>query len=482
MAGLRHAAAVVAGYTLLFAWMFAYAPATGAYLTESDLYEYYLPIFLAPITAWSPYEFSGLPAFADPGDFSLYPPHYIARLLGSWTGLVTSAFVLASSLMYALIHYLTRSWRAAAFAGLAYGLSETMLERIPHLGTVHAFVWLPLILLAIERLCDKRRGLWVSIGAAAMACAILAGHPQPAIYTAYAALIYALLAGRSTRQPLAYYAAVAGMFALSGLIAAVKLLPLVEASTLMARQFVSFSQFAAHGNSPAQTLSLLYPVVLHEGREAPTYVGLVALVLAFIGGARVREDWRAAYCVVTALFALLIGMGDATPLARIAYTVVPLYDNFRVAARHLFLFAFGSAALAGFAIAALERGEVAAHVRRRALLAMLGLIGAGAALLAIWPDTFPLEARAPLSGTLPLWHQGIWVQFAVALASGAALLAFCRRPGVLTAMICGVVLVADTLHALPYGISPQGVKHVTMPMGEADPSVHALQLGRELAP
>src|SRR5712691_7781485 len=91
-----HALVVVACYSLLFAWLFSGALLRDSYLAESDLYEYYLPIFLAPITTWSSFEFSGLPAFADPGDFTTYPPHYLfARVIGSWTAFVISAFVLA---------------------------------------------------------------------------------------------------------------------------------------------------------------------------------------------------------------------------------------------------------------------------------------------------------------------------------------------------------------------------------------------------
>src|SRR3954447_24673854 len=89
-----HAFIVVAAYTLLFTWMCAPAILAHRYLSESDLYEYFLPVFLAPITTWSNFEFAGLPAFADPGDFSFYPPHFLfARVVGSWTGLIVCGFV-----------------------------------------------------------------------------------------------------------------------------------------------------------------------------------------------------------------------------------------------------------------------------------------------------------------------------------------------------------------------------------------------------
>ena len=123
-----HAALVVAGFTLLFGWLYARPVIEGSFLAESDLYEYYLPVFLSPITIWSSFEFSGMPVFADPQDTAFYPIHFFfARIVGSWTAFVVSAFVMASCFMYAYVYSLTRSRLAAAFAGLTYGLSEAML-------------------------------------------------------------------------------------------------------------------------------------------------------------------------------------------------------------------------------------------------------------------------------------------------------------------------------------------------------------------
>src|SRR5258706_3560480 len=175
-----HAFLVVAAYGALFTWLFSKSIVTHGYLAESDLYEYYLPIFLAPITGWSSYEFSGLPAFADPGDFSLYPPHFLfGRVVHSWTGFIVCAFVMAGVFTYAYVYRITRSRTAAAFAGLAYAMSEAMVERVPHLGTLHCFAWLPLILLAIEELRGEHRRTWIAIGGVAVVARVLLRAPPP---------------------------------------------------------------------------------------------------------------------------------------------------------------------------------------------------------------------------------------------------------------------------------------------------------------
>jgi len=479
-----HALVVVACYTLLFAWLFSGALLRNAYPAESDLYEYYLPIFLAPITNWSSFEFSGLPAFADPGDFTTYPPHYLfARVIGSWTGLLISAFVLASAFTYAYVYRVTRSRTAAAFAGLAYGMSEAMLERIPHLGTLHCFAWLPLIALAIDHVRDgDRPRTWGAIGAAGLACAFLSGHPQPAVYTYYATALYALTVG-GRRAGARFYASIATMFAVSMLLAAHKALPLVEASTVMARQLVNYGQFAGHANTPQELLSVLFPTVLHDGREAPTYVGLATLAFAMIGASRARTDRRTIFWIAAALFALLIGMGDSTPVARVAYAVIPLYTKFRVGARHLFLFAFGAAFLAGKGIAAVQRGEVSRRDLRICVGIFVAVLAVAAAFQAIWPGTIAYEVRRHPAITLPIWTTGVWVQLAIAASVAATMWVLStRRRATPLIIVAAALLVADDLQAFPSPVTLRGIDFGTIPRVAASPSVHAERIGRALEP
>ena len=479
-----HAFLVVAAYGALFTWLFSKPLVTHGYLAESDLYEYYLPIFLAPITAWSSYEFSGLPAFADPGDFSLYPPHFLfARVFHSWTGLIVSAFVMASVFTYAYVYRITRSRTAAAFAGLAYAMSEAMVERVPHLGTLHCFAWLPLILLAIEELRGERRRTWIAVGGFAVACAFLSGHPQPAIYTVYVSGLYGLVGALAERARMRTYGSLAAMFICGGLLASVKAIPLVEASVVMARQEVNFGQFAGHANSPAQMLSILFPTILHEGREAPTYVGLLTLGFAFVGASRFRTNWRAAFWMWVAAIALLIGAGDATPVPRLLYAIVPLYQKFRVGARHLFLAAFGCAFLAGYGIAALQRGDVRQRRAFTAALTLVVVIGAGAALQGFRPAMFEYEVRRFPAITTPIWNTGIWIQLACAAVSVTILLVAAGRRRIAFAMpLAGVVLCLDLLNSLPYPVTPTGLDYGMIPAAATEPSVHAIRLASDLQP
>ena len=479
----RHALLVCGAFTLLFVWLYATPLLEGSFLAESDIYEQFLPVFLSPITTWSSFEFGGVPAFADPQDTAFYPVHFLfARVVGSWNGFIVAAFVMAACFTYAYVYSLTRSRAAAAFAGLAFGLSEAMMERIAHVTTIHAIAWMPLMLLAIDRVRGPRPAPWVVIGAAAIACIILGGHPQVVLYIMYACALYALTGGLVERAGWRYFVRLAAALVLGVALTAIKAIPLAETTALTARQAMDFGAFVSHANSPAQMLSMLFPAVIHEGREAPTYVGLATLVLALAAAWRPFRQWRIAFWLAITIVALLIGAGDATPVAQLAYHV-PMYDRFRVSARHLILASFGLTVLAGFGMAALRRGEMSRRVLHSAIGLVLAALAAAAITLARWPAAFELDTERALPWALPIWSGAVWIELAIGVVTAVICGMLARTPRSRAATVALMLLVGcDLLLALPYGILPTGVDATRIPGEAIRPSVHATLLADELAP
>ncbi len=480
---LVHVLLVAVAPVLLFSWLFARFLLNDLYLIDSDLYEYFLPVFLSPIRVWSSFEFSGLPAFADPGDYTFYPPSLLGELVGSWTLLVMAASIVAAWGTYAYVHGLTGSRAAAAFSAAAYSLSETMMERLAHLGAVHAIAWFPLMAMAVDRVRGDRWPRWMAIGAFAVACSILAGHPQPTVYGLYCLGFYALIGSIVERVPLRTYVRTAAMFALGAALAGIKVLPILEASALMARQEISFDRFVGRALTFPQTLSAFFPTIVHgDSRESPTYVGIATLLLATMALPQMRRHWRIAFWSGAALFGLLVGLGDNTPVAALVHHL-PLYDKFRVGSRHLFLFAFGAIVLAGYALAAIERREIS---RRAVLLSaaiFLAVVCAAAAALVRWPSQFQFEVgfSEPGPGPLAVLSVGVWLQFAVALAAaGMALWMWWAKRSAIPATLLVLLLVADMVRALPYDMHADGLDMPATAAINLKPSVHAEALGREL--
>jgi hypothetical protein len=477
---LAHAGAIAGGFTLLFCWVFARPLLDGSYLSESDLYDYYLPVFLAPPAVWSSYEFAGMPAFADPENSTFYPLHLLfARVIGSWTGFIASAYVLAACSMYAYVYHHTRSTRAALVSGLSYAMSEALLERMPHPSIVHVLAWLPLILLSLDKLrAGPRRWAWVAAGACAAASCVLAGHPQVPVYIAYLCAAYVVVGGIADRWRPGAWTAAAAMACLAALLGGVILLPLAEISGYMARQTVAFEEFVSYSNTPAEMLSMFFPSISHIGREAPTYVGLAALVLTPLGLWK-APDWRPVFWAVVAVLALALGAGSATPLAEIVYGL-PLHDGFRIVARHLILAAFALTTLAGFGFAAIEHGRVSWRAAAVSVGGVMLLITAAALVIAARPDAFDFESVNE-AVHLPLWNSGIWLQLGVAVIVGALCVACSRRPRSAALAAALLLVVAwDLAGAFPGNVGVRGLDVETVPPAALEPSVHARRLDAEL--
>ena len=483
MKSARHAAVVFGSFTLLFCWIFARPLIEGTYLSESDLVDFFLPIFLAPRTIWSSYEFAGMPVFADSENEAFYLPHLLlGRGPASWTIFIMSAYVLGACFTYAYVYFHTRSAKASAVAGLGFSLSEAMLERLPHVDIIHSLMWLPLILVSIDGMQrETQRWRWAALGAFASANCVLAGHPQFAVYIAYVCSAYALVGAFAERAGRRYIAALVAMGLTAGLLSAVMLLPIAELSTVIMRQRVDFTEFVDYSNSPVAMLSVLFPTIAHVGREAPTYVGLGVLMLAVVGAAQMRANWRVGFWIAATAMGLLLGVGRSTPLAHIFYEL-PLHENFRIVARHLVFAAFGLAVLAAFGAAAIEQRKAS----RRAMMAgvaipLTGLAAAGG-LLAVRPDVVSYDTLNEAL-VLPLWNSDVWAQLAIAAVAAAILAAFCRYPRSLASVSVLLVFIAgDLLHAAPYNATPTGLDLRTAAPVSVEPSVHARRLATALAP
>lgn len=478
-----HAAVVVLGFAAFHAWFWSRLVFGDGYLAHSDLYEYFLPVFLSPRTIWSSFEFAGFPAFADPQNSLWYPVHLLfARGLHWWNGFVVSAYFIASLGAYAFVYQVTRSRLAAVFAGLSWPLSEAMAERYPHLAMLHGFAWLPALLYTIEKLRPAGT-MWVAVSALAVATIALTGHPQVPIYCFYLAGLYGLTQGVATRAPRAYYVRLAGAFALGGLLTAVQTIPLAEIGGIAARVEVGFTQFAdSFAKQPHELLTALVPELLHEGREAPTYAGAVAVVCGALLLVAGRPGWRGWFWGAAALVCLLLGLGSATPLAELAYHL-PLYDRFRIVARHLALFVFAVVMLGSLGVAALERGEVRRWRAATAALVVAGAVAWGLVYVRSTPGLFEIDSGGGLQWLPALAGSELGAQAVVwVLALAAAGWLGVRRWPRLAAVVLIAVALVDLANAQPEPVRWTGFQPPSLLDPElAGPSVHTEWLRDQLA-
>jgi hypothetical protein len=346
------------------------------------------------VPLWNPLAYAGSPFWADIQSAVAYPPG-LAAVLASIAAFgrlpllaleiqVVAHFALAGIFTYLLARRVLGARGGALLAAVVFTFSGYLTGYPPlQVAVLETDAWLPLALLGVEWIVAGaprvRRvapapdtnsdvadpgasagptrttrprgstGLGVIVVALALGMAILAGHPQSALYVVYATVAYLAWrtwpwGGRALRPWLATGSAIAGAAGLS----AAGWLPALEFLRLSNRATVDYAT-VSHGFPPGELFGLVLPGITHW---SPLYIGVLPLMLAAAGAARVlaardERERRARFWVVVGIVALLLSLGSAGGLFDLFYLFAPGFGLFRGQERAAFLVAFSLAMLAG---------------------------------------------------------------------------------------------------------------------------------------
>jgi hypothetical protein len=402
---------------LLFWWrLWALDPSNRAVIQEGDFTDQYFPLQLfaarelaaGRLPAWDPYINAGQPGLADIQTGFYYPFNLLLNLvlaatgapftIGLLTAQVVLHFSLASLFTYLFVRQLARRAGAripaARFAGAVAALTFTYagyLTSFPvqQVTILETAIWLPLVLFFVDRSFHRAHSLpQILLAGMALACALLAGHPQTAMYVVYAVLAYGLY---QSCQP-GVGGRARGISACALRFAYHTLLPLTLAAALAAIQLVPTLGFivrstragldyeaVAWGFPLAEMIQLLYPGYFGG---SPQYVGILPVVLALAALFVVRARREVVFWIGLGLFALLMSLGGNTFLYRVAYWLLPGFGSVRNQERIIYLFSFATSVLAGYGALVLVQPLVRL-VRKGFRGFVRGLAWAGVAFLAM---------------------------------------------------------------------------------------------------
>jgi hypothetical protein len=462
---LAHAVVVVSLYAIFFAVFFSPVLFDGKLLAPGDGVNFAAPFFYAERTLWQPLLWGGYPQAADPPVMTFSPVAWLFHaLFHSFNAFVVAAYVIAASTAYGYVNRLTRSRLAAAVGGLVYGAGGFLVAHQGHVSMIHTVAWVPLVFWSLEELRRAASARWFVACVASVAACGLEGHFQIFPYALGLAGLYCLAAGwtpapRRPRRLALLFAALA----LGVACVAVQLIPAAELTNLGQRVEMSFADFNSFSLPPHHLARLFFPYAFggapgsiygqnYFGEWAPpaggwgptelaVYVGLTTLALALAGVVARRRERAAWFWAGAGVLALLLAMGDATPLARLVFRL-PYYNKFRAPSRHLFEFALAAAVLAGYGVAAVSERADGARLIRRALASVGAL--AFASLIALQLTVARFRPPAAEGGVARLtflpWHNpATAIPLAVFVAACAALLYWGARP---RARARGALLVA----------------------------------------
>src|SRR5678815_636378 len=237
-----------------------------------------------------------------------------------------------------------------------------MVSHMGHTSRIAAAAWLPWIMLAIEELYLTARWRWVVFGSCFIALQLYAGEPQMNCYTIMIAGLYWLFSVtvRNDRKVLRgrFVISTVAMAICGLLLSLVQYLPSRELLKQGARVEIPFEYFAGGSFAPVQVFTFIFPFFFGGGLRAPFlvsywgrdgvvetcgYVGLVTILLCCVAiWSSSRKRIIAFWAGVTVL-ALVLAFGGYLPFGidNLLHRI-PVYNLFRVQARHMFCLLYTS--------------------------------------------------------------------------------------------------------------------------------------------
>ncbi len=399
---------------------------------------------------WTPLVLSGYPllsmsqlAFAYPltWGYLFLPEHWAEQAY------VLAPFLLSPMFTYAYARETGRSRTASLLAGLAYGYGGATTGLLGVVGFfTHAMMWLPLMLIAIDRAATartaRRFARCLLAASAAYAMSVLTGLAQGFVFVALVASAYTLflaLSGAareegdetgaalswSSRARWQVVAAASGAIALGAGTGAFQILETMRAVRRSIRRTLIYPFFVSGSFSPRVALkSLVAPLYTERFADVGTYVAPLVLLLAFAcvlyalrRATPGRRDSRIFFWAAVALVACVFILGRHTPVYGWLYHL-PVVNSFRVPSRFAFVWTFAAAILAAYGWDALavplrKRATKSARPSAKrfnfALVVLLFALGASAGYF-WWRHTVAsavteLDAGA---GVPRAWVEGFW--------------------------------------------------------------------------
>jgi hypothetical protein len=370
---------------------------------------------------WNPYLFCGYPWIANSLNQIFYPLNSLFLFLPFHLA-INYSFILHIFLMgvfmFLMVSYLKSDWYIATLSGLIFMFSGPVFLYCFYgrLFSINTFLWLPLIFLLLEMCLRKGKLIYAVFAGLALATQILAGEPQYVYYTLLAVFLYFLftiISGSAWHDRKRKYGFVFGALAIFlavGMgVTALRLVPILEFSSLSNRSIPDYKMVAFSSFPPQNLITYIFPEffgdVVHfpywgGGWDVSGYVGILPLILSLIAFFYQRNKYTLFFGCLS-IFALLGSLGEHTPLFKLFYYTLPGFNKFRAHSRFLILFVFSVAILSAYGLSWLvERREDRRDSLRKIVLA-LGIISGSLAFVALLAS---LNYQPLLRGWMQIWE------------------------------------------------------------------------------
>ena len=319
---------------------------------------------------WNPYSFAGVPLDANNQAAPYYPLNILFFLFEfpvAWTLLIMLQPMLAGTFFYLYVRRLHISALSAFTGAVVWSFSGFALSWLTWGTIMHTALWLPLVLLGIDMLSERKKShayyiRWSAILSFAVTMTLLGGHIQVAVYVLFFSAVYSYRKWKQiTDRPVFRWILMS--IGVVGMITAIQWLPFVRYLAESGRVAAAESWKTAGWFLPWQHLiqfiapdffgnpaTLNYWGVWNYG-EFIGYIGAIPLLFAISAGGAGAPGFFAVATAVSLIFML------PSPFSKLPFELhIPIVSVLQPT-RLMVLVDFSLAVLVSFGIDQLRKGN-----------------------------------------------------------------------------------------------------------------------------
>lgn len=211
---------------------------------------------------WNPYSYSGYPLLANFHSGALYPLNILFipfKFSTGWNLFVVSGILGSAISMFLLLKVFKYKVIPSLMGSIAYAFSGYSIAWMQFATAGHSMVWLPLLLIAVEKYFNTKKLKWLFIIPPALFLLTTAGHFQIMIYgyalTGFYCLFKYVSDQNKNLKDLAYLL-IAFVFGIG--MSSIQLLPTLELSSLSVRFQEHYIENINYGLLPLRNILTLF--------------------------------------------------------------------------------------------------------------------------------------------------------------------------------------------------------------------------------
>ncbi|MBI2614066.1 MAG: YfhO family protein [Candidatus Levybacteria bacterium] len=304
---------------------------------------------------WNPYNFSGSPLLANFQSSVFYPFNFLYFLLPqiwAWSTIVILQPFLALVFTFLYTRKIGISRAGSILASTSFAFSSFMTVWLEYNTIGHVILWLPLILLSLEKLFEKRSAIWSLILVLSLASSLFAGHIQIFVYLFFFTFLYSF-----ARKKISLF--LIFLFILSLGIGAVQLIPGIELILQSARSAHSYDLIVNKILIQPWQLAMLFVPDLFGNPATRNYfiqdtyvgdviyVGLIPLLFSIFAIFNVRNSFVKLFSAAAFILFILITLN---PLTQLIYKINIPFISSSASNLLVFLICFSLSVLCGFGV------------------------------------------------------------------------------------------------------------------------------------